>query len=85
MFILYSFNGVEEYAVEDHEIARLTKPLFNLLGGSSAEDLMRCRCILNAAKITMVTGDIRVSDPIYILERVERYEDRKAFSGGVLK
>lgn len=33
MFILYSFNGVEEYVVEDHEIGKLVKPLFNLIGG----------------------------------------------------
>lgn len=52
MFILYSFNGVEEYAVEDHEIARLTKPLFNLLGGFP-NDMNICYNILKLAKANM--------------------------------
>lgn len=79
MFILYSFNGVEEYVVEDHEIARLTKPLFNLLGGSPI-DLDTCYTILKLAKAKMHPGEIMYGDPLYILERVERYEDRKAFA-----
>lgn len=79
MFILYSFNGVEEYAVEDHEIMRLTKPLFNLLGGSPS-DMNACYNILRLAKAKMQPGDIMHGDPLYILERVERYEDRKAFA-----
>ena len=79
MFILYSFNGVEEYAVEDHEIAKLTKPLFNLLGGFP-NDLVVCQTILKFAKDKMKTGEIIYGDPLYILERVERYEDRKAFT-----
>ena len=83
MFILYSFNGVEEYAVEDHEIARLTKPLFNLLGGSPS-DMNICYNILKLAKAKMQPGEITYGDPLYILERVERYEDRKAFAEGSL-
>lgn len=79
MFILYSFNGVEEYAVEDHEIVRLTKPLFNLLGGSPS-DMNICYNILKLAKANMQPGDIMYGDPFYTLERVERYEDRKAFA-----
>ncbi len=79
MFILYSFNGVEEYVVEDHEIARLTKPLFNLLGGSPV-DMVACYNILKLAKAKMQPGEIIYGDPLYILERVERYEDRKAFA-----
>ena len=79
MFILYSFNGVEEYAVEDHEIVRLTKPLFNLLGGSPS-DMNICYGILRLAKAKMQPGEIMYGDPLYILERVERYEDRKAFA-----
>ena len=78
MFILYSFNGVEEYAVEDHEIAKLTKPLFNLLGGFP-NDLVACQTILKFAKDNMKPGEITYGDPLYILERVEHYEDRKAF------
>lgn len=84
MFILYSFNGVEEYAVEDHEIAKLTKPLFELLE-SEVDGLIPCRNILELAKDKMEPGDVMIGDPFYILERVKRYEDRKAFSGGVLK
>ena len=79
MFILYSFNGVEEYAVEDHEIVKLTKPLFNLLGGSPS-DMNACYNILRLAKAKMQPGDIMYGDPLYILERVERYEDRKVFA-----
>lgn len=79
MFILYSFNGVEEYTVEDHEIAKLTKPLFNLLGGFP-NDLVVCQTILKFAKDKMKPGEIMYGDPLYILERVERYEDRKAFN-----
>lgn len=79
MFILYSFNGVEEYAVEDHEIMRLTKPLFNLLGGSPS-DMNACYNILKLAKAKMQPGDIMYGDPLYILERVEHCEERKAFS-----
>lgn len=79
MFILYSFNGVEEYTVEDHEIAKLTKPLFNLLGGFP-NDLVVCQTILKFAKDKMKPGEIICGDPLYILERVECYEDRKAFS-----
>lgn len=79
MFILYSFDGVEEYVVEDHEIARLTKPLFNLLGGSPI-DMVACYNILKLVKAKMQPGEIMYGDPLYILERVERYEDRKAFA-----
>lgn len=79
MFILYSFNGVEEYVVEDHEIAKLTKPLFNLLGGFP-NDLVACQTILKLAKAQMQPGEITYGDPLYILERVEHYEDRKAFA-----
>lgn len=79
MFILYSFNGVEEYAVEDHEIMRLTKPLFNLLGGLPG-DMNACYNILKLAKAKMQPGQIMCGDPLYILERVERYEDRKVFT-----
>lgn len=83
MFILYSFNGVKEYAVEDHEIAKLTKPLFELLGGFP-NDLVACQAILKFAKDNMKPGEIIHGDPLYILERVERYEDRKAFAEGSL-
>lgn len=79
MFILYSFNGVEEYAVEDHEIVKLAKPLFNLLGGCPI-DLDTCYTILKLAKAKMHPGEILYGDPLYILERVDRYEDRKAFA-----
>lgn len=79
MFILYSFDGVEEYVVEDHEIAKLTKPLFNLLGGFP-NDLVACQLILKLAKAQMQPGEIIYGDPLYILERVEHYEDRKAFA-----
>lgn len=79
MFILYSFNGVEEYAVEDHEIAKLTRPLFNLLGGFP-NDLVVCQTILKFAKDKMQPGEIIYGDPLYILERVEHYENRKAFA-----
>lgn len=82
MFILYSFNGVEEYAVEDHEIAKLIKPLFNLLGGF-ANDLVACQTVLKFAKDKLNPGEIIYGDPLYILERVERYEDRKAFGRGL--
>ena len=79
MFILYSFNGVEEYVVEDHEIAKLTKPLFDLLGGFP-NDLVPCQTILKFAKDNMKPGEITYGVPLYILERVEHYEDRKAFA-----
>lgn len=82
MFILYSFNGVEEYVVEDYEIAKLIKPMFNLLGGYPNE-LVACQTILKFAKDKMKPGEIIHGDPLYILERVERYEDRKAFGGGL--
>lgn len=83
MFILYSFDGVEEYVVEDHEIAKLTKPLFNLLGGFP-NDLVACQTILKLAKAQMQPGEIIYGDPLYILERVKHYEDRKAFAEGSL-
>ena len=70
---------MEEYVVEDHEIARLTKPLFNLIGGFP-NDLVACQLILKLAKAKMQPGEILYGDPLYILERVERYEDRKAFA-----
>lgn len=79
MFILYSFNGVEEYVVEDHEIGKLIKPLFNLIGGFP-NDLVACQLILKLAKAKMQPGEILYGDPLYVLERVERYEDRKAFA-----
>lgn len=79
MFILYSFNGVEEYVVEDHEIGKLIKPLFNLIGGFP-NDLVACQLILKLAKAKMQPGEILYGDPLYVLERVDRYEDRKAFA-----